>query len=170
MPAQLLALTDGPTIVLEKPIMLMGRHEECDVQLNSRKVSRKHCCVAHVDDHLVIRDLGSTNGVRINGQRVLEGQLKTGDELTVGNFRYQVFFDNAKGKPIEVHVPVERPAMKPGKTIDSKAIEEADEPIPIDESNAPSQVLDALPVVKKRPQIESAFVLPDKLRNPESRR
>ena len=76
MPAQLLALTDGPSILLDKPILLLGRHGECDVQLNSRKVSRRHCCIAQVHDYLVVRDLGSTNGVRINGERVVEGKLK----------------------------------------------------------------------------------------------
>src|SRR3954464_15587093 len=93
MPAQLLALTDGPSILLDKPILLLGRHGECDVQLNSRKVSRRHCCVAQVHDYLVVRDLGSTNGVRINGHRVIEGTLRAGDELTVGNFRYQVYLE-----------------------------------------------------------------------------
>src|SRR5207302_6739128 len=66
MPAQLLALTDGPSILLDKPILLLGRHGECDVQLNSRKVSRRHCCIAQVRDFLVVRVLGSTNGVRSN--------------------------------------------------------------------------------------------------------
>src|SRR5918911_4614019 len=96
MPAQLLALTEGPTILLDKPILLLGRHGECDIQLNSRKVSRRHCCIAQVNDYLVVRDLGSTNGIRINGQRVLEGKLRSGDELTVGNFRYQVHLDASR--------------------------------------------------------------------------
>src|SRR4029453_14390739 len=99
MPAQLLALTDGPSILLDKPILLLGRHGECDIQLNSRKVSRRHCCIAQVYDYLVVRDLGSTNGVRINGQRVLEGRLKAGDELTVGNFRYNVTLDDQPAPP-----------------------------------------------------------------------
>src|SRR5436190_21809401 len=93
MPAQLLALTDGPSILLDKPILLLGRHPECDIQLNSRKVSRRHCCIAQVRDYVVVRDLGSTNGVRINGNRVLEGKLKAGDELTIGNFKYQISWD-----------------------------------------------------------------------------
>jgi pSer/pThr/pTyr-binding forkhead associated (FHA) protein len=93
MPAHLLSLTDGPSILLDKPILLFGRHEECDVQLNSKKVSRRHCVLAQVNDYLVVRDLGSTNGVRINGQRVAEGKLTTGDELQVGNFKYQVCGD-----------------------------------------------------------------------------
>lgn len=93
MPVHLLSLTDGPSILVDKPILLFGRHEECDVQLNSKKVSRRHCCVAQVNDYLVVRDLGSTNGVRINGQRVAEGKLLPGDELQIGNFKYQVCGD-----------------------------------------------------------------------------
>jgi pSer/pThr/pTyr-binding forkhead associated (FHA) protein len=104
MPAHLLSLTDGPSILLDKPILLFGRHEECDVQLNSKKVSRKHCCVAQVSDYLVVRDLGSTNGVRINGERVVEGKLVPGDELQIGNFKYQVCGD-VLGRSAELPVP-----------------------------------------------------------------
>src|SRR5207302_10062498 len=89
MPAQLLALTDGPSLVLDKPILLLGRHPECDIQIDSRRVSRRHCCIAQVADYLVVRDLDSTNGIRINGSRVPEGKLRHGDELTIGNHRYQ---------------------------------------------------------------------------------
>src|SRR6185437_1358932 len=90
MPPQLVALTEGPNILLDKPILLLGRHQECDIQLASRKISRRHCCLAQVNDYLVVRDLCSTNGVRINGVRVTEGALREGDELTIGNHRYQV--------------------------------------------------------------------------------
>lgn len=93
MPAHLLSLADGPSILLDKPILLFGRHQECDVQLNSKKVSRRHCCIAQVKDYFVVRDLGSTNGVKINGQKVVEGKLVPGDELTIGNFRYQLCAD-----------------------------------------------------------------------------
>ena len=90
MPVMLLSLSDGPSILLDKPILLFGRHAECDIQLNSKKVSRRHCCLAQVNDYLVVRDLGSTNGVKINGQKVTEGRVRAGDELEIGNFRYQV--------------------------------------------------------------------------------
>src|SRR5271157_3614475 len=93
MPAQLMALTEGPSILLDKPIMLFGRNPECDIQIDSRKVSRRHCCIAQVNDYLVVRDLGSTNGIRINGVRVAEGRLKNSDELTIGNHRYTVRWD-----------------------------------------------------------------------------
>src|SRR3954447_26113499 len=94
MPAQLVSLNDGPHILLDKPILLLGRHPECDVQIESRKISRRHCCIAQVSDYLVVRDLGSTNGVRINGTRVMEGRLSPGDEVTVGTFRYRVVWES----------------------------------------------------------------------------
>src|SRR5437868_7110284 len=93
MSAQLVSLDSGPSIFVDKPILLVGRHPECDVLIDSRKVSRRHCCVAQVADYLVVRDLGSTNGIRINGIRALEGRLKPGDELTIGSYRYQVRWD-----------------------------------------------------------------------------
>ena len=87
---QLVALSEGVNIPLDKPIVLIGRHQECDIQIPSRKISRRHCCVAFVADHLVVRDLGSTNGIRINGTKVVEGNLQPNDELMIGNIRYQV--------------------------------------------------------------------------------
>src|SRR5262245_47431880 len=90
MPAKLVALNEGPSILLDKPILLLGRHPECDIQIESRKISRRHCCIAQVNDYLVVRDLGSTNGVRINGARVLEGRLSAGDHLTIGNRHYRI--------------------------------------------------------------------------------
>ena len=140
MPAQLLALTEGPSILLDKPILLLGRHPECDIQLNSRKVSRRHCCIAQVHDYLVVRDLGSTNGVRINGARVLEGRLRAGDELTIGNFRYQVCWDT----PAAPAAPPRPNRQSPGRlpavtaaTIDDDYLEDAEEPVVLDDEDLP---------------------------------
>ena len=96
---QLVALTEGINIPLDKPIVLIGRHQECDIQIPSRKISRRHCCIALVTDHLVIRDLGSTNGIRINGVKVVEGNLQTDDELTIGNMRYHLKW-SAEAQPL----------------------------------------------------------------------
>jgi pSer/pThr/pTyr-binding forkhead associated (FHA) protein len=114
MPAHLLSLADGPSILLDKPILLFGRHEECDVQLNSKKVSRRHCILAQVNnDYLVIRDLGSTNGVRINGQRVAEGKLRPGDEVQIGNFKYQVCGDMLGRSKEHASAAEEYPSVPP---------------------------------------------------------
>src|SRR5947209_18383987 len=112
MPPQLMALTEGPNILLDKPILLLGRHQECDIQLASRKISRRHCCIAQVNDYLVVRDLCSTNGIRINGVRVHEGLLKSGDELTIGSHRYQLQWNAQPGAPLPSKVVA---AAIPGK-------------------------------------------------------
>src|SRR5438105_15088683 len=99
MPAQLTSLDEGASILLDKPILLIGRHPECDIQIDSRKISRRHCCIAQVGDSLVVRDLASTNGIRINGVRVQEGRLRTSDELTIGGHRYRVSWDVFQADP-----------------------------------------------------------------------
>jgi predicted component of type VI protein secretion system len=168
MPAQLLALTDGPSILLDKPILLLGRHGECDVQLNSRKVSRRHCCVAQVHDYLVVRDLGSTNGVRINGHRVIEGKLHSGDELTIGNFRYQVYLEAPSSNGNAGTTPPPKPGEK-RRTLppDEARLEEADEPVPLDDATAAGgRVLPAKPAAPPKPVDSEPFVLPERLRNP----
>jgi predicted component of type VI protein secretion system len=138
MPPQLVALTEGPNILLDKPILLLGRHQECDIQLASRKISRRHCCIAQVSDYLVVRDLCSTNGIRINGVRVHEGCLRAGDELTIGNHRYQVQWNVPHAEP----AAVPRAAV-PGKEAvrrtravpfeEDAQLESCDEPVPLAE-------------------------------------
>jgi predicted component of type VI protein secretion system len=109
MPPRLVALTEGPDLLLDKPILLLGRHQECDIQLNSRKISRRHCCIAQINNQLVIRDLASTNGIRINGQRVIEACLKPGDELTIGNYQYRLSWEDQPAPPAQV-APAGKPA------------------------------------------------------------
>jgi pSer/pThr/pTyr-binding forkhead associated (FHA) protein len=74
----------APVIALYRPVLLIGRHLECDVRIESPKISRRHCCVAIAYDRVLIRDLGSRNGVRVNGRSVDESRLFCGDELAIG--------------------------------------------------------------------------------------
>src|SRR3954471_14610180 len=137
MPAQLVPLDDMPSILLDKPILLLGRHPECDIQIESRKILRRHCCIAQVGDYLVVRDLGSTNGVRINGVRVQEGRLKPGDELTIGNHRFKVKWDSILQEPPPELVAangVPRDTLPPGPDPDlddDEVLESSDDPVPL---------------------------------------
>ncbi len=90
MRACLVTVADNRSIPLDKPIVLIGRDSECDIQLESRKISRIHCCIAVLQHGLIVRDLGSTNGIRINGNPVTEGRLEAGDELMIGGLLYRV--------------------------------------------------------------------------------
>lgn len=146
MPPILLALTDGPDIPLEKPIILVGRHQECDVQIPSRKVSRRHCCIAQVHDYVVVRDLFSTNGVRINGARVKEGSLQGGDELTIGNYRYTIQTDEyaqeQKAKRPAAAAQGRAPKLAPPEQLES-----CDVPMPLAEGKDVGPVPQSLPLV-----------------------
>ena len=97
MPAVLVPIEKGKPIVLDKPIVLVGRHPDCDaVILNSRKISRKHCAVALVNNSFVVRDLGSMNGVWVNGTRVeAQSPVSFGDELMIGDVRFLLEADKA---------------------------------------------------------------------------
>jgi predicted component of type VI protein secretion system len=90
MPARLRALAEGPDILVSRSLVLVGRHPQCDVRLPSIRVSRRHCCLTEVDGAIIVRDLGSTNGTLINGQRVEAGRLRPGDELSIANLRYRL--------------------------------------------------------------------------------
>ncbi len=80
----------APAIALYRPVLLIGRHVECDVRLDSPKVSRRHCCVATAYDRVLIRDLGSRNGVRVNGRLLDESRLLPGDELAIGPILFRL--------------------------------------------------------------------------------
>ena len=90
MTARLVALDEGPDIMLDRAMVVVGRHPACDARLDSLRVSRHHCCMMQENGEVVVRDLGSTNGIRINGQRVEMGRLKPGDELSIAHIRYRL--------------------------------------------------------------------------------
>ena len=89
-PIHLVALDEGPDVAVGRPVLLLGRYPGCDVRLNSTRVSWCHCCLTTIDGAVQVRDLGSTNGIRINGRRVSTGWLKPGDELAIAHLRFRV--------------------------------------------------------------------------------
>lgn len=112
MAAFLVPLQPGACVIpLEKAILLIGRQADCDVSLTaSRKISRKHCCIAIVNESVVVRDLGSTNGVSINGDRIeQEGRLRLGDELSIGDVRFRLQKDAKLPPPPAAPTPEQIP-------------------------------------------------------------
>ncbi len=114
-------VSKGQKIPIDKAVVFFGRHPDCDVVLTrSRKVSRKHCCIAQVDNRLVIRDLGSMNGIKVNGKRVIKVKdLNLGDKVTIGDVDYRlknsaVVSGSAKKKKPADKKPVEsKPSPNP---------------------------------------------------------
>lgn len=91
----------GHIIPLVSNRFLIGREEDCHLRPNSDLVSRHHC-VFKVDDYsLRVRDLGSTNGTFVNGER-LRGEtiLKTGDKVAVGKLDFEIAVGDAVSQPV----------------------------------------------------------------------
>ncbi len=65
----------------------IGRLPECDVTLDDPSVSRRHARVLRKGDRWMVSDLGSTNGVRVNGDQVSEAELRDGDHLDLGGVK-----------------------------------------------------------------------------------
>ncbi len=80
----------GKVIPLTMKKFLIGREKDCHLRPNNDLISRHHC-VLTVDEYTVrIRDLGSTNGTKVNGQRVTRGALLPGDELAFASVKFRV--------------------------------------------------------------------------------
>ena len=95
MRAQLIPLDGGTPVELSRDLTLIGRKEDCDLRLEHKSVSKLHCVIVKTDGLLLLRDLGSTNGTRVNGQRVRRAALLPNDKLTIASFHYRVLFGAA---------------------------------------------------------------------------
>lgn len=99
MRAQLVPVEGGAPIEISKDLTVFGRKDECDVRLDHKSVSKMHCVIVKTDGLLLLRDLGSTNGTRVNGQRVRRAALLPNDRLTIAGFNFRILFGG-------VHPPV----------------------------------------------------------------
>jgi len=70
--------------------MTVGRRESCDICLRFANVSGLHCELSYRDGYWSIRDLGSTNGVKVNGAKRHQRPLRPGDELAISGRRYTI--------------------------------------------------------------------------------
>lgn len=91
MHAELVPLDGGKPIVLTRDITVVGRKSPaCDLPIDRDSVSKLHCLIVKTDGLLFVRDLASTNGTKVNGQRVVRGALLPGDELSFAGVKYRV--------------------------------------------------------------------------------
>ena len=101
MTLRLVCLDGHADLSLDRAVVVVGRHRWCDVRITSPRVSRRHCCLSLDSDCVLVRDLGSTTGTRINSERVDRGVLRLGDELSIAHYRYHL-----EGRPELVGEPV----------------------------------------------------------------
>lgn len=92
----------GKAIPLTTKKFLVGREQDCQLRPNSDLVSRHHC-VFSIDDYAIrLRDLGSTNGTRVNG-KPLHGEviLKAGDLIGIGKLELELVLRQQADAPTQ---------------------------------------------------------------------
>jgi FhaA, N-terminal domain/FHA domain len=78
-------IVGGQRHPVEKRVTVIGRAQGCDVQLSDPNVSRRHAELRQEETSYWVVDLGSTNGMEVNGQRLRQAKLEGGDRITLGS-------------------------------------------------------------------------------------
>jgi hypothetical protein len=76
---------NGDRLEVKRPRVVIGRSRDCDIQLADANVSRRHAELRQEGASFWIVDLGSTNGIEVNGKRVKRAKLRSGDTITLGS-------------------------------------------------------------------------------------
>lgn len=149
---------DGPNMgdeySLDKNIITLGRGADNDIVIKDVSVSRRHAEISHDLGQVIIRDLGSGNGVVLNDEKVSEKQLFSGDVIKLGNtkIRFVSVYD--------IYTTDQEQAWIGEKVIKQKVIEAASE-----NTSPTAKIMPARPVVaaketvKKRPLLLYAGIL-----------
>jgi pSer/pThr/pTyr-binding forkhead associated (FHA) protein len=95
MRARLVPIKSGRPISITRDVTIVGRQKDlCDIVIDRSSISKLHCLLVRTDGLLFLRDLGSTNGTKVNGQRVIRGALLPGDELAFASEKFRVEMGN----------------------------------------------------------------------------
>ncbi len=78
------------TYIIKSRQVRIGRHAENDLVLSDSSVSRKHAILIVNSDAILVRDLGSMNGISLNGQSQTQGLLHNGDLLRIGEVNINI--------------------------------------------------------------------------------
>jgi predicted component of type VI protein secretion system len=90
----------GDNIPLIRSTLVIGRRESCDICLRLPNVSGIHCELSNKDGYWYIRDLGSTNGIKVNGTRVQQKLLHPGDKITIAKRHWTIEYTLKAGKRV----------------------------------------------------------------------
>jgi pSer/pThr/pTyr-binding forkhead associated (FHA) protein len=89
-PLRLVLQPSGATVAVQRRVVVIGRHSECDIRLPLPDVSRHHCRLEFTENCWQVIDTNSLNGIFLNGERVLQACVQDGDHLRIGGFTFAV--------------------------------------------------------------------------------
>ena len=87
----------GDNIPLIRERLTVGRRDSCDICLRYANISGLHCELLFRDGFWWIKDLGSTNGIKVNGVKVPRKLLHPGEKITIGKKNYTVEYEFPTG-------------------------------------------------------------------------
>jgi adenylate cyclase len=90
---ELQPLGGGDPIPLLKTTLVVGRRESADIVLRFPNVSGNHCELSLVDGYWFVKDMGSSNGTKVNGTRVSEQKLAPGDTISIARHEYELSYE-----------------------------------------------------------------------------
>lgn len=91
MKAELVPENGDPPIPIERDLTVVGRHPDCDVVIDHHGVSKRHCVLVRTDGLLVIRDLATTNGTKVKGQRIRWAALLPDDRVSISGYKLRIY-------------------------------------------------------------------------------
>jgi len=109
MKAELIPENGDPAILIERDVTVVGRHQSCDVVIDHAGLSKRHCVLVRTDGLLVIRDLASTNGTKVKGQRIRWAALLPEDRVSLGGYKLRIYLGSD-----EMPSPSEQRGGRPG--------------------------------------------------------
>jgi len=93
-PSRLVLEVNGMRHPLTPPGLVIGRGTDADLRINDPSISRRHAEIrvngSGAEQHIDIQDLGSTNGIVVNGRRVRHSDLTDGSRIEIGSTRMLV--------------------------------------------------------------------------------
>jgi predicted component of type VI protein secretion system len=115
MKAELVPDNGDPPIPIIRDVTTVGRREFCDIRIDDPSLSKRHCVLVKTDGLLLIRDLASTNGTKVKGQRIRWAALLPDDRITLGSYKMRVYLgpDDVPG-PSEIPRGARRPSTTAG--------------------------------------------------------
>ena len=115
MKAELVPDNGDPPIPIVRDVTVVGRRDYCDVVIDHPSLSKRHCVLVKTDGLLVIRDLATTNGTKVKGQKVRWAALLPDDRISLGGYKLRVYLG-----PDDMPSPSEQ-ARARGKAVGSGA-------------------------------------------------
>ncbi|MBT5018426.1 FHA domain-containing protein [bacterium] len=104
---ELIPVGGGDTIPLLEKKILIGRRSSCEIVLSFPNVSSQHCELNLIDGYWEIRDLGSSNGIKVNGERYDQKWLHPGDEISIAKNHFEIMYEPTGDAPPEEDDPFE---------------------------------------------------------------